>query len=54
MKPLTEQELAWLEARVGKYRWTDEDRRRIIADLRAARELPKSRTGLLTLMRGER
>jgi hypothetical protein len=38
MRPLTEADVAWLESRVGKYRWSDEDRRRILADLRAARE----------------
>lgn len=38
MKPLTEADVSWLESRIPTYRWTDEDRRRIIADLRAARE----------------
>ena len=38
LKPLTEAELVWLESRIGKKRWTPEDCRRMLADLRAARE----------------
>jgi len=38
LNPLTEAELVWLESRIGKKRWTPEDCRRILADLRIARE----------------
>jgi hypothetical protein len=38
MRPLTEADVAWLESRIGRKRWTPEDCGRIIADLRAARE----------------
>ena len=38
MKDLTEQDLAWLESRTETHGITPEDRRRLIADLRAARE----------------
>jgi hypothetical protein len=37
MHPLTEADLAWLEGRVGTHRWSPEDCRRMLADLRAAR-----------------
>jgi hypothetical protein len=53
LKALTTADLDWLESRVGKYRWTDEDRRRILADLRAEMKLPKKRNGLLALLREE-
>jgi hypothetical protein len=36
LKPLTESDLAWLENRIGAHRWTPEDCRRMLADLRAA------------------
>jgi hypothetical protein len=38
VKPLTEADLAWLENRVGTHRWSPEDCRRMLADLRIARE----------------
>jgi hypothetical protein len=38
MHPLTEADLAWLENRVGTHRWAPEDCRRMLADLRIARE----------------
>ena len=38
MKALMPQDLDWLEGRIPTHRWTIEDRRRLIADLRAARE----------------
>jgi hypothetical protein len=39
MKPLSEADLRWLESRIGKHKWADEDRRRLLADLREARAL---------------
>ena len=39
MRPLTAEDLGWLETRIGRHRWTDEDRRRLLADLRDARRL---------------
>jgi hypothetical protein len=38
LKALTEADLAWLEGRIETHRWTPEDCRRMLADLRIARE----------------
>jgi hypothetical protein len=38
MKALTEADLAWLEGRIETHRWAPEDCRRMLADLRIARE----------------
>jgi hypothetical protein len=59
MKPLSENDLRWLEGRIETHGITQEDRRRLLSDLRATRavgiaDAVEAATGVLGIMRDVR